>query len=214
MRFSSTRLAASILPSTLLLAGCGGTLNRGIEPIHQPVVARTDYVLDVSAGPDGLSPGEQKRLGGWLDSLRVGYGDRVHVDDAGAGDMRIRSDVAQAASRYGILLADGAPVTPGPIAPGTARVIVSRTIATVPGCPDHSRNHQPNFGAHTSSDYGCGVNRNLAAMVAQPEDLVRGRSGDGIIDPLTATKPIQTLRDKKPTNDQPLEAVRTTQGGQ
>ena len=43
-------------------------------------------------------------------------------------------DVAQIASRYGLLLSDEAPVTGSPVAPGTVRIVVSRTRASVPGC--------------------------------------------------------------------------------
>ncbi|HTG38690.1 CpaD family pilus assembly protein [Sphingomonas sp.] len=206
---------AALLASATLLAGCGGTMNQSVESVHQPVVTRTDYTLDLMSGPDGLSPGEGARLAGWLTALDARYGDRLHIDHGGASDIRAQAEVADVAGRHGILLSDGAPVTPGALTPGTIRVIVVRASASVPGCPDHSRTYQPNFDQHTSSDYGCAVNSNLASMVAQPEDLVRGRTGSGLVDPMTASKPIQALRDRKITPDQTLPdagAVKT--GGQ
>ncbi|WP_033919645.1 CpaD family pilus assembly lipoprotein [Sphingomonas sp. 37zxx] len=190
------RLAAILLPAALL-AGCGGTLNRSVDSVHQPVVSRTDYVFDVQSSGQGLAEGERARLAGWLASLQAGYGDRLSVDDQPAYDPAARAVVAAEASRYGLLLADTAPITAGALTPGTVRVVLSRTIATVPSCPDYSRMAEPNYGAHTSSNFGCGINSNLAAMVAQPEDLVRGRRGADVTDLVTATKPIQALRERK-----------------
>lgn len=206
-------IALTLLPTTLL-AACGGTQNLGLESVHQPIVSRADYAFDVSAGPDGLAPGEADRLAGWLGTLQSGYGDRLAIDDGGARDPRIRADVAAVAAESGLLLADSAPVTPGAVTPGTVRVVLTRTSASVPGCPDKSRVYQPNFDAHTSSDFGCGVNSNLAAMVAQPEDLVRGQRGGMNVDPITATKPIAALREKKTSVGEQLEAARTTSGAQ
>ena len=105
------------------------------------------------------------------------------------------------AARYGLLVGDAAPVTGAPVAPGTVRVVVSRTRASVPGCPDHSRMNDPNFNAHTGSDYGCSINANLAAMVANPADLVRGTAGTLAYEGDTAARAIRTLRAAKPTGD-------------
>ncbi len=186
------------LAPALLIGGCGGTQNRGLESVHQPVVARADYAFDVGSGPGGLAPGEAQRLESWMGSLRVGYGDRIAVDDP-ARDSATRTDVANAAARFGLLVADEAPVTPAPIAPGTARVVISRARAYVPGCPDYSRMYQPDFDAHTSSNQGCAVNSNLAAMVANPTDLVRGEGARGFSDPAVATKAIDRFRKAEPT---------------
>lgn len=182
------------------LAGCG-TPNRGVESVHQPVVARTDYALDVQGDVAGLAPGEAQRLDGWLRTLRIGYGDTVAVDDPHGGGGRTRGDVAQVAARYGLLLADQAPVTPAQVAPGTVRVVVSRTTASVPTCPDYSRMYEPNFNAHTSSNYGCATNTNLAGMVANPTDLVRGAPGTGDYDAAAGTRAIAELRAAKPTGE-------------
>jgi len=183
----------------LLIGGYTGTPNRGLESVHQPVVSRTVYVFDVGTGPGGgLSPGEAERLSGWMGSLRVGYGDRIAIDDP-SREQRTRSDVAAAAARHGLLVSDDAPVTAAPIAPGTVRVVVSRARATVPGCPDHSRMYQPDFAAHTSSNQGCAVNSNLAVMVANPMDLVRGEQGSGVSDPAVSTRAIDRFRKAEPT---------------
>lgn len=186
------------LAPALLLGACGGTANRGLESVHQPVVSRADYAFDVGSGPDGLAPGEAQRLGAWMGSLKVGYGDRIAIDDP-SRDAATRADVAATAARFGLLISDEAPVTSAPIANGTARVVVSRARAYVPGCPDHSRMYQPDFEGHTGSNQGCAVNSNLAAMVANPTDLVRGEGTRSLYDPAVAAKAIDRFRKAEPT---------------
>lgn len=179
------------------LSACGGTDNRGLESVHQPVVSRTDYVYDANAMSGGLTAEDKGRLIGWFDTLKVGFGDRISVDDP-ANDPVTRDAVQDIAARYGLLLSATAPVTEGVVTPGTIRVVVSRAKADVPGCPDWSRKSQPEFDGNTMSNFGCGVNANLAAMVANPEDLVSGRDADGTADAATSSKAIRTYRTAPP----------------
>jgi pilus assembly protein CpaD len=190
-------LLASLAPA-LLLGGCSGTLNRGLESVHQPVVSRSDYVFDVASTGNGLAPGENERLSGWMAALRIGYGDRIAVDDP-TGGSGAREDVALQAARYGLLLAEEAPATAGQIAPGTIRVVVSRMKATVPGCPDYTHMAQPEFNSNTSSNFGCATNASLAAMVANPADLVRGQPGTEGGNAATSYKAIDAYRKAAPT---------------
>lgn len=206
-----TSLLAALLPMAAL-GGCQGTQNRGLESVHQPVVDHSDYAFDVAVTPRGLAPGEAERLDGWLASLRVGYGDRVAIDAASADVAPARDAVRHEVSRYGLLLSGVAPVTPAPVTPGTIRVVVSRMRAYVPSCPDHSRIPTTDFENNTDSNFGCATNTNLAAMVARPEDLVRGQSGNDVVDPAVATKAIQTFRDMPNTGKQELKSQSTTSG--
>lgn len=194
-------LKRTILLATLpalLIGGCSGTPNRGLESVHQPVVSRTDYAFDVNAGPGGLAPGEAQRLAGWMGSLKLGYGDRVAIDDPALG-RDTRADVAAQAARFGLLLSSDAPVTSAPVTPGTVRVVVTRARASVPGCPDFSRTRQPDFESHTSSNQGCSVNSNLASMVANPTDLVRGAPGSDVYDAALGNRAIDSFRKAVPT---------------
>jgi pilus assembly protein CpaD len=187
----------ALLAPALLLAGCG-TYNGGLEPAHQPVVQRSDYVLDLQTTGYGLAPGESQRLAGWMQAMDLRYGDRIAIDDGAAGTTG-RDEVAAAAGHYGLMLADRAPVTAGQIAPGTVRVVITRMTATVAGCPDHSRPAEATFEASTSSNYGCASNANLAAMIADPADLVRGAPGSPITDPATSAKAIGVFRAAAPS---------------
>jgi pilus assembly protein CpaD len=120
------------------------------------------------------------------------------------GDDPTRADVARVAAEYGILLSDAAPLVPGRPEPGAVRVIVSRSVAHVPGCPFWDNHQGPST---TSANYGCAVNSNLAAMIADPNDLVLGQAGSAADDPATAAKAIKTYRDAKPTGAGGLQAA-------
>jgi len=185
----------TLIGMSVALAACG-TVNRGVESVHQPVVSKSNYVLDVNSGYEGLAPGEINRVAGWFESLRLGYGDHVSVDVPGGNDTATREAVANIAARYGLLIDPTAPVTSGEIAPGKVRVVVSRTSATVPGCPDWSDKAGNDLNSNTLSNYGCSINSNLAAMVANPEDLVYGQRATGANDASTASKAIKTYRDR------------------
>lgn len=205
-----------ILAAASSLAGCGTVaprtdLARGIEPVNVPVVTRQDFAFD-AAVPDGqLSELDAARLDGWFRGMDLGYGDSVYVEGASRGDAR--NDVARVAGRYGLLVADGGPVLAGAIAPGVVRVVVSRTRATVPNCPNWREPSQPNYNNHSMPGFGCAVNGNLAAMIANPEDLVRGRDGSGLSDALTSNKAVDAYRNAVPTGTKGLQDVTTSKKG-
>lgn len=181
------------------LSGCG-PVNRGLESVNQPVVSRTDYVFDIAA-PEygGLSGAEVARLDGWFQSMGLNYGDTIYVDDPqGYGDPSRRGAVAAVARRYGLVIATGAPVTQGRVSPGSLRVIVSRSGAYVPDCPNWERQTFPDFENSTASNFGCATNSNLAALIANPDDLVSGRS-PGQTTTVFTNKALESIRDVKPT---------------
>ena len=196
------------------LAGCSHVPydepSRGVAAVNVPVLTRAEFVFDASAPDGSLSAQESARLDGWFSSLGLGYGDTVYVDGAYAGAAR--DDIARSAGRYGLLLADGAPVTSGAVAPGTVRVVVSRTRADVPDCPDWSQPSNPNYANKTMSNFGCGVNSNVAAMIANPVDLIHGREGSGVVDALTSIKAINSYRSTAPTGTQGLKDINTKKG--
>jgi len=205
-----------ILAAASGLAGCGTVAPRtdaarGVEPINVPVVSRQDFAFDAAA-PDGqLSEIDAARLDGWFRGMDLGYGDSVYVE--GPYSSGARTDVARVASRYGLLVAEGGPVLPGTIAPGVVRVVVSRTRASVPNCPNWREPSQPNYNNHSMSNFGCAVNGNLAMMIANPEDLVHGREGSGLSDALTSTKAVDAYRNATPTGSKGLQDITTSKKG-
>lgn len=200
---------AAVALSLLALAGCGGLAdNRSVESVHQPVVERSNYTLDLSTDFGGLSAIEQKRLHDWFEAMDLRYGDRIAVDDP-QGNPATYSAVQEVAARHGVLLSRDAPVTAGYVNPGSARIVVSRSTASVPGCPDWRAKSDTNFASASSPNYGCAVNSNLASMVADPEHLVRGASGSGDTTVMSSNKAIDAYREAKPTGSGQLKAAPT-----
>ncbi|HEX8511741.1 MAG TPA: CpaD family pilus assembly lipoprotein [Allosphingosinicella sp.] len=212
MARTNTLAALVAIGATLVLAGPAGArpresrdASRGLDSVNQPVVQRTDYLLDL-ADNGGLSDFDLGRLHSWFGSLGLGYGDHVFVD---RGTSAGRRDVAGVAAAYGLLMSSGAPILEGDVPMGAVRVIVSRTTASVPGCPNYEKERGP---SSTSSNYGCAMNSNLAAMIADPNDLVLGQVGSVTGDAHTSSKAIRVYRQTAPTGTKGLTDVSTTRG--
>jgi len=195
-----SKLAGALALSLgLALGACSGMpTNKSLYSDNQPVVERNNYTFDVQSSQSGLSIADQQRLDGWFEALELGYGDRVSIDDPLASDAVLEA-VSQLAGRHGVLLSDEAPVTSGASQPGYARVIVTRSKAHVPGCPNWSATSDMNYNNGTSPNYGCATKSNLAAMIANPEDLIEGQKGTGETVIMSSSKAIETYRDAAPT---------------
>jgi pilus assembly protein CpaD len=87
------------------------------------------------------------------------------------------------------------------------RVIVSRSVASVPGCPNWERPRDLGTSEATTGGYGCGVNSNFAVMVADPSDLVLGQAGSGTGDPNTVSKPVKVYREQAPSGTKGLSST-------
>jgi pilus assembly protein CpaD len=186
--------------------------NPSIYSVHQPVVQRTDFVLDLRTDATGLPAGEADRLRGWFDSIQLRYGDSVSIDDGGYG-AAAKADVIRVVSDYGLLFTENpAPITAGAVPPGSVRVVASRSIATVDGCPNWpTEDNGVSPPQATSANYGCATASNLAAMIANPQDLIEGRDNSGRGSAAVAGRAIRTYRETQPTGRQALQA--TTTGG-
>lgn len=180
--------------------------DKGVAAVNVPVVTTADYVFDAAAPDGALAPGEPDRLNGWFQGLGLGYGDAIYVDGPFADAAR--GQVAAVAGQYGMMVSAGAPVTTGVVQPGTVRVVVSRRRAEVPHCPNWSLPSQPNYDNRNMSNFGCGVNTNIAAMIANPEDLIHGREA-GTTDVDSAAKAVLLYRSAPPTGSQGLQSVNT-----
>ena len=56
------------------------------------------------------------------------------------------------------------------------------------------------------------MNSNLAAMIANPDDLVRGQEGSSRDSAIVAGRAIRIYRDRVPTGSQPLPSATTRSG--
>lgn len=205
---------AAAIALSIGLSACTSpqTANRSLDSVNQPVVEHHNMTLDVATSSAGLPLGERRRLNDWFQAMNLRYGDRVALD-GGIAPGAARDDVAAIAGHYGLLLSDGAPVTQGPIQPGTIRVVVTRSTASVPNCPNWGGQFNSTLGNDTSPGYGCTVNANFAAMVADPDHLLHGATGTGETVIMSSTKAIQTYRETPPSGTKGLSQVSSKAGG-
>lgn len=196
----NSKLASAIALSLgLTLAGCGGMpTNTSLYSVKQPVVERTNFTLDVDTNQSGLSINEQQRVNGWFETMDLRYGDRISIEDP-SSNPAVAEALNDLAGRYGLIVTGVAPTTAGVLQPGQARVVITRSSASVPGCPDWSAKSDMNYMNANSPGYGCAVNSNMAAMIANPEDLLQGQTGTGETVVSTGTRAIQSYREAEPT---------------
>ena len=110
-------------------------------------------------------------------------------------------------------ICSGLPVTSGFVQPDSVRVVVTGSTASVPGCPDWQDHFASNLENATSDGFGCAINGNFAAMVADPEHLLHGAEGTGETVVMSSTKAIEAYREQANTGSQSLEQVSTQTGG-
>jgi pilus assembly protein CpaD len=209
------RMPALALAATLGfgLAGCGGmATNTSLYSVKQPVVERANFTMDVTTTSAGLPISEQQRLNGWFETMDLAYGDRISIENP-SQNPAVTNAVRDLAARYGLVISDTAPVTSGFINPGQARVVITRSSAAVPGCPDWSAKSDSNYNNSTSPGFGCAINSNIAAMVADPQDLLEGKKGSSETVIATSNKAISTYRDTAPTGASGLQDAGTASGG-
>jgi pilus assembly protein CpaD len=207
-RKAGTALALAL---GMALAGCAGMpTNSSMYSAHQPVVEKVNYTLDLTTGSGGLSYPEQQRLAGWFNEMSLRYGDRIAIEDPLQNEAT-RATVEALVSRHGLELASATMGTTGFVEAGTTRVIVTRSKAVVHGCPDWSKHSDANFHNALSPNYGCAVNSNLAAMVANPEHLIKGDNSPSDTAIMTSNKAISTYRTKPATGAGELKATSSTE---
>ena len=198
------RSGAATLGLCVLLAfnpASARKVERGVEPVHQPVVQRTDFVLDIA--PDGsgsLSSYEQARLTAWFNALGLGYGDHVSIADGGRRSaLPLHDAIGEVVGRFGLLVEGEAPATAGIAGGGAVRVVVSRSTASVPSCPSWRGRAEANFAGGLSDNYGCATAGNIAAMIADPRDLVEGRESGLEAGSVVSGKAIKAYQDRAPS---------------
>ena len=79
----------------------------------------------------------------------------------------------------------------------------------MPGCPAWG---DPGIESpvRTGTNYGCATNSNLAAMIANPDDLIRGREASGDGASVVAGRAGRTYRESLPSGRSGLPSTTTT----
>lgn len=185
-------LAVSAL--MLVLAGCNGHGRRDVagwlvaSPTerHPIIVDRKEVVLDIAVPPGsyGMTHAQKNDLVGFVHRFKQEGNGGILVVRAPNGSkneiaaMRALDDVRRVVANAGVSRNDGAfeSYFAGGIADAPIRVSFMRHVATGPECGDWSDNLARDRKNMPYRNLGCASQRNLAAMVANPRDLIEPRA--------------------------------------
>jgi len=92
------------------------------------------------------------------------------------------------------------------------KIEVSDGAASVPNCPDWS-DSEANVGDGQSANFGCATRSNLAAMIANPDDLLRGQVATQT-DAVATARAMKAYRELIPTGTKEVEKVKAAGGSQ
>ncbi|MBT3170098.1 MAG: hypothetical protein HOJ07_00995 [Rhodospirillaceae bacterium] len=161
------------------------------------------HEVQFEPGTDRAVAGEAARLKLFLANIDLRRPLHVFVG-AGAADTQLvawRNATTHALLRdYGITVrADPPPAEAGrvlssqPTGANSAVILAGRFEVRVTGCPDWRKPLLDEYTNYESSNLGCANANNLALMIADPEDLLRGRESG----PSDGTRAAKTVRDYK-----------------
>jgi len=166
----------------LLVAGCTPSTSEW-TPVEAPKAPRVDYVrLQHEAvfkpGSPDLAGGEASSLTGFLTQAGVTSEDHVYFEAASDDRLSLSriGRLAKVVDRQGV----GAQTLPpaAGLAPDHIRIVVERYVVTPPNCPNWTAPAVGEHGNEPSSNFGCADATNFSLMVADPRDLVIGRTLD------------------------------------
>lgn len=182
-----TLFLAAAAVVALAQAGCMGAPAEGIGPL--PLTPTSRYSLQVEPGVDrvalavhetGLSENQALALRDMVNRFAADGAQTLTVE-APSGDDPVASDIAWRVK--GALEAQGVPpyqvrivtyVAPDPRAP--VLVGFDTVRAVVPLCGQSWTNLARTGANAGSSNFGCAVNANLAAQIANPRDIATPRA--------------------------------------
>jgi pilus assembly protein CpaD len=187
--------ALAVVALASVLAGCATAPDQPLRPERTSEnpnaieVSLTHRTLAVHFDPGDTAPRPRDvaALNVLMATGDVSPGDRVRIERAAGAlaDVRARG-LANALDRQGLRPTLAAP---GGAPDGELRLVVEHATATVPDCPNWTKPPGNPFDNSLHSDFGCATAIDLAAMVADPRDLVEGRPlapvvGDAAIWPI------------------------------
>jgi pilus assembly protein CpaD len=176
---------AVVLP-LLALGGCVGSVVGGGDP--PPLTPASRYTLQVETGIErialavheaGVSPTQRAALTDLVDRFHAERAPALVVQAPGGEDAvsnRMAWEVKSALESLGVaphLVQIAAYSAPDPRAPVLAGFETLRAV--VPQCGARWDNLTRTSNNDVSSNFGCAVNANLAAQIANPRDIVQPR---------------------------------------
>ena len=189
-------VALAVAGLAAALAGCatmgpdqpldGVRTSEAPNAIEVSVTHRT-LAVHFDPGETSPRPKDVEALNVLLATHDIAPGDRVKIERGASviADARSRT-LSIALARQGVRPTIAAA---GGVPEGELRLVVEHATATVPGCPNWTKPPGDDFANTLHSDFGCATALDLAAMVADPRDLVEGRPlapvvGDAAIWPM------------------------------
>lgn len=196
------------------------------EPKQATVTpSEVSFAVRFPKGKTQLSDPERRAAVGFLNRRATEASDEVFVDfgvlhetTEMASDRRITiSEVIVAAGLDPANVRVRANVRG--VAENEINLTVRTYLVTLPGCPDYTSRAGRTFDNRPHSNWGCATATNLGLMVAEPSDLLRGRSGTlGDAEALTLSTQRLRAGQTKPlvideTNTADTFGVQGTSGG-
>lgn len=176
----------ALLAMIALLPGCADWERHAQESLPTPQAAYVDKQITVSptrslhavsyaSGKVQMSDDEKAYLAAFLYDTVRDHEHTVMVEQPGRRADRLTRQRSAALVQW--MSNNGYHVHPFPEAesvPGQVQVAVDHLIAQAPNCPNWDWHPNFAFGAQQLPNQGCADHSNLAAMVANPRDLVSG----------------------------------------
>jgi pilus assembly protein CpaD len=171
-----------LLVGMLSLAGCDTGFDSAeksdpLPPKHNQVeLVTVDHDVNFARGTKSVAPGEIAGLSNFLRDNAVGDGDTVTVDNPkGASSLAAVRQAAVFTELKALHVRAASTPATAQVA-NAVRIHVTHAVVTAPQCPDWSKPEADNSDNSPSSNFGCATEANLAAIVANPADLAKGRS--------------------------------------
>ena len=138
-----------------------------------------EHSISFNSPANLLTNQEARSLDRFLNEIDLRPGDRLFVDvgpQTGEVVSDTRVGVINEQLRHYIPGAQALAITGEKGTDSKIRLIVGRYIVLPPNCPNLSRPSASNPGNVNDSNFGCSTQRNLGLMLADPGDLLRGRT--------------------------------------
>jgi len=159
----------TIIAALVLVTGCTNVERSEYEQdVNNRVdVATFAHQVSFEGAGDRLTANEFDRLNNFLVMINIGYGDRIELSGGTPGQRSAINDYLRP-----LML----PVRAYPNL-GVSEVLtvsVVRHVVSAPSCGNWSKPSDMDLGNAPGPDFGCSTNSALAAMVANPADLLGG----------------------------------------
>lgn len=138
-----------------------------------------EYSVNFTNSANALTKQEARSLGRFLGEIDLRPSDRLFVDvGPKSGDVvkDMRVGIINEQLRHYVPGAEALVITGEKGTDSNVRLIVGRYVVVPPNCPDLSKPSATNPGNFNDSNFGCSTQRNLGLMLANPGDLLRGRT--------------------------------------